>query len=208
MIKETALKYLGHTGQNITEDMERLLDECIKEVRQVSQPKVISQRFDLSAEPLKIKDLDLCLPGEQLKDAFAQCTHCLLLGATLGITLERKIKYYGKINMTKAAVMDAVSSAFLEEYCDEYEEGLGYPNRTFRLCPGYGDIPLSLNREIARVLEIGKRLGITLTPDNLMIPQKSMLGLIGIEAPKRKKQCGQCVMRVDCPFRKRGQRCY
>lgn len=208
MIKETALKYLGHTGQNITEDMERLLDECIKEVRQVSQPKVISQRFDLSAEPLKIKDLDLCLPGEQLKDAFAQCTHCLLLGATLGITLERKIKYYGKINMTKAAVMDAVSSAFLEEYCDEYEEGLGYPNRTFRLCPGYGDIPLSLNREIARVLEIGKRLGITLTPDNLMIPQKSMLGLIGIGAPKRKKQCGQCVMRVDCPFRKRGQRCY
>lgn len=208
MIKETALKYLGYTGQNITEDMERLLDECIKEVRQVSQPKVISQRFDLSAEPLKIKDLDLCLPGGQLKDAFAQCTHCLFLGATLGITLERKIKYYGKSNMTRAAVMDAVSSAYLEDYCDEYEEGLGYPNRTFRLCPGYGDIPLSFNREIARALDIGKRLGITLTPDNLMIPQKSMLGLIGIGAPKRKKQCGQCVMRKDCPFRKRGQRCY
>lgn len=208
MIKDTALKYLGHTGQNITEEMERLLDECLKETIHVSQPKVISRRFGLTEDPLKIKELDLPLPGEQLKEAFAQCTHCLFLGATLGITLERKIKYYEKSNMTRAAVMDAVSSAYLEEYCDEYEEGLGYANRTFRLCPGYGDIPLSFNREIARVLDIGKTLGITLTPDNLMIPQKSMLGLIGIGAPERKKQCGQCVMREDCPFRKRGQRCY
>ena len=73
---------------------------------------------------------------------------------------------------------------------------------------GYGDIPLSFNREIARVLDVGKTLGVTLTPDHLMIPQKSMLGLIGIGTPERKKQCGQCVMKEDCAFRKRGQRCY
>ena len=79
---------------------------------------------------------------------------------------------------------------------------------SYRLCPGYGDIPLSFNREIARVLDVGKTLGVTLTPDHLMIPQKSMLGLIGIGTPERKKQCGQCVMKEDCAFRKRGQRCY
>lgn len=208
MIKETALKYLGHTGQEITDEMKLLLDDCMQEVKKVSQPKVISRRFELSQEPLQIKELGLLLPGNQLKEEFSQCTHCLLIGATLGIMLERKVKYYEKSNMTKAAVMDAVSSAFLEEYCDDYEEGLGCPNRTFRLCPGYGDIPLSFNREIARILDIGKVLGVTLTPDNLMIPQKSMLGLIGIGAPGRKKQCGQCVMKNDCIFRKRGQRCY
>ncbi|MBS7007006.1 vitamin B12 dependent-methionine synthase activation domain-containing protein [Anaerostipes sp.] len=208
MIKETALKYLGHTGQEITEELHILLEDCIQEVKQVSQPKAVTRRFELDEHPLRIKELDLFLPGEQIKDAFSQCSHCLLIGVTLGVMLERRIKYYEKSNMTRAAVMDAVSSAYLEEYCDEYEEGLGYPNRTYRLCPGYGDIPLSFNREIARVLDIGKNLGITLTPDNLMIPQKSMLGVIGIGAPERKKQCGQCVMKEDCPFRKRGQRCY
>lgn len=208
MIKETALKYLGHTGQNITEDMGKLIEECIREVKEVSQPKVVSRRFELSGDSPRIKELDLDLPGDQLKEEFRQCGHCLLLGATLGVMLERKLKYYGKSNMTRAAVMDAVSSAYLEEYCDGYEEELGYTNRTYRLCPGYGDIPLSFNREIARVLDIGKTLGITLTPDNLMIPQKSMLGLVGIGASGRKKQCGKCVMKNDCPFRKRGQRCY
>lgn len=208
MIKENALKYLGHTGQQITDEMEILLDECIRDVKHVSQPKVVSRRFDLSGDSLEIRELGLSLPGNQIREAFSQCSHCLFVGATLGITLERKIKYYEKSDMTKAAVMDAVSSAYLESYCDEYEESLGYPNRSYRLCPGYGDIPLSLNREIARVLDIGKTLGITLTPDNLMIPQKSMLGLIGIGTPERKKQCGQCVMREDCVFRKRGQRCY
>lgn len=208
MIKENALKYLGHTGQQITDEMESLLDECIRDVKHVSQPKVVSRRFDLSGDSLEIRELGLSLPGNQIREAFLQCSHCLFIGATLGITLERKIKYYEKSDMTKAAVMDAVSSAYLEAYCDEYEESLGYPNRSYRLCPGYGDIPLSFNREIARVLDIGKTLGITLTPDNLMIPQKSMLGLIGIGTPERKKQCGQCVMREDCVFRKRGQRCY
>lgn len=208
MIKENALKYLGHMGQQITDEMESLLDECIRDVKHFSQPKVVSRRFDLSRDSLEIRELGLSLPGNQIREAFLQCSHCLFIGATLGITLERKIKYYEKSDMTKAAVMDAVSSAYLEAYCDEYEESLGYPNRSYRLCPGYGDIPLSFNREIARVLDIGKTLGITLTPDNLMIPQKSMLGLIGIGTPERKKQCGQCVMREDCVFRKRGQRCY
>ena len=144
MIKENTLKYLGHSGQQITDEMESLLDDCIREVKQASQPKVISRRFELSGETPYIKELGLHLPGDQIQEAFLQCSHCLFIGATLGVTLERKVKYYEKSNMTKAAVMDAAGSAYLEAYCDEYEEGLGYPNRSYRLCPGYGDIPLSM----------------------------------------------------------------
>mgnify|MGYP000382239512 CR=1 FL=1 len=40
----------------------------------------------------------------------------------LGIVMERKIKFYAKVNMTKSTVMDAAASAYLEEYCDRYEE--------------------------------------------------------------------------------------
>ena len=114
MIKENTLKYLGHSGQQITDEMESLLDDCIREVKQASQPKVISRRFELSGETPYIKELGLHLPGDQIQEAFLQCSHCLFIGATLGVTLERKVKYYEKCNMTKAAVMDAAGSAYLE----------------------------------------------------------------------------------------------
>ena len=49
--------------------------------------------------------------------------------------MERKIKFYAKVDMTKSTVMDAAASAYLEEYCDRYEETLGFDNRTYRACP-------------------------------------------------------------------------
>ena len=104
MITEYALKYLGHTGQQFTVEMESLLDECIREVKQVSQPKAVSRRFELFGALPQIKELGLSLPGDQIREAFLQCSHCLFIGATLGVTLERKVKYYEKSNMTKAAV--------------------------------------------------------------------------------------------------------
>ena len=116
--------------------------------------------------------------------------------------------FSGKSGSGKSTVMDAAASAYLEEYCDRYEETLGFDNRTYRACPGYGDFPLEFNKRIAILLDIPRKIGVTITPNNLLIPQKSMLGLIGIGSDKRKKSCGNCVMKEDCPFRKRGQRCY
>ena len=63
MIKENTLKYLGHSGQQITDEMESLLDDCIREVKQVSQPKAVSRRFELFGALPQIKELGLSLPG-------------------------------------------------------------------------------------------------------------------------------------------------
>lgn len=209
MIKDTALKYLGYDKKQIlSEEMEQLIDSCIQEVKETAQPGIFCRLFTLGQNPLRIEETGDEIPGEQMKELLENCDQCLLIGCTLGISIERKIKYYAKIDMTKAAIMDAVSSAYLEDVCDEYEEKLGYVNRTYRACPGYGDFPLEFNRRIAQILDIHKNLAVTITPDNLLIPQKSMLGLIGIGNKNRKKKCGTCIMKEDCCFRKRGQRCY
>lgn len=70
-----------------------------------------------------------------MEDMLEDCEECILIGCTLGIVMERKIKFYAKVNMTKSTVMDAAASAYLEEYCDRYEETLGFDNRTYRACP-------------------------------------------------------------------------
>ena len=211
VVRENALKYLGYQApsfEGLTPEISDLLDECMREIKQTAQPKVIVKKFKLEKEPLRLEESGDEIKGEQMADMLKDCEECLLIGCTLGIAMERKIKFYAKINMTKSTVMDAAASAWLEEYCDRYEETLGFDNRTYRACPGYGDFPLEFNRRIAILLDISKKIGVTITPNNLLIPQKSMLGLIGIGSDKRKKSCGNCVMKEDCPFRKRGQRCY
>ena len=218
IVRENALRYLGYRSQSVIDDksvfegltseISNLLDECIYEIKQIAQPKVIVKKFKIAKDPLRLEESGDEIIGEQMADMLKDCGECLLIGCTLGIAMERKIKFYAKINMTKSTVMDAAASAYLEEYCDRYEDTLGFHNRTYRACPGYGDFPLEFNRRIAILLDISKKIGVTITPNNLLIPQKSMLGLIGIGSDKQKKSCGNCVMKEDCPFRKRGQRCY
>ena len=195
VVRENALKYLGYQApmfEGLTLGISSLLGECIEEIEQIAQPKVIVKRFKLAKDPLRLEESGDEILGQQMEDMLEDCEECILIGCTLGIVMERKIKFYAKVNMTKSTVMDAAASAYLEEYCDRYEETLGFDNRTYRACPGYGDFPLEFNKRIAILLDI----------------QKSMLGLIGIGSDKRKKSCGNCVMKEDCPFRKRGQRCY
>lgn len=208
MIREAALRYLGYGDQEPDEETERLLAVCLDEVKKTAQPSICSAKFHLAKDPLRIEETGDKILGEQMKELLSECGACLLIGATLGVELERIIKRYSKVDMTKATVMDAAAGAYLEKVCDEYERKLGYKNRTYRACPGYGDFPLEFNRRIAAILDVHKRIGVTITPSNLLIPQKSMLGLIGIGNPGRRKKCGVCIMKDDCPFRKRGQRCY
>ncbi len=184
------------------------MDESILEIGQTAQPKAAAVLVHLNQKPLRIRETGDLILGKQMRELLEGCETCLLVGATLGIAMERKIKMYEKVNMTKAVVMDAAASAYLEVFCDKYEEGLGFADRTYRACPGYGDFPLEFNKKIAKILDVSKKLGITMTKSGLMIPQKSMLGVVGIGNTGQKKSCEACVRKKDCPFRKRGERCY
>ena len=113
MIKENALKYLGHTGQQITDEMESLLDECIREVKQVSQPRLFPAGLNLFGA-LPDKRIGTVSSRGSNPEAFAVQPLPLseqLLGHP---GMEGKISR--KEQHDKAAVMDAVGSAYLEAY--------------------------------------------------------------------------------------------
>lgn len=151
VVRENALKYLGYQApmfEGLTPGISSLLGECIEEIKQIAQPKVIVKRFKLAKDPLRLEESGDEILGQQMEDMLEDCEECILIGCTLGIVMERKIKFYAKVNMTKSTVMDAAASAYLEEHCDRYEETLGFDNRTYRACPGYGDFPLEFNKEL------------------------------------------------------------
>ena len=48
-----------------------------------------------------------------------------------------------------------------------------------RFSPGYGDLPLALQREVFAALDCPRRIGLTLSDSLLMSPTKSVTALIG-----------------------------
>ena len=110
--------------------------------------------------------------------------------------------------MTNATILDAVASSFLEVKCDAFENNNFIGKRTFRFCPGYGHVPIELNKELAFIIESSKKIGLTVQESNILLPQKSMIGLIGLGDNRKEKTCQNCLHIKDCNFRKRGQTCY
>lgn len=208
MIKENALKYLGYLDNQVDSNTEILLNECLKELEQVT-PKFMYQIYTLTHHPLTIKELNLTINYPDLIDLFDSCDRIVIIACTLGLQLDQQLRYYSKINLTKMTVMDALASSYIEIKCDEYEAKQNFGKRTFRFCPGYGNVPLELNKNLANALNCSnKHIGLTVQESNLLLPQKSMIGLIGLGDEKLTKHCFSCVNKENCMYRKRGQRCY
>lgn len=207
MIKENALKYLGYRNNQVDDNTNALLDECLKELEQIT-PKFMYQTYALSHHPLMINELNLSIDYPDLIDLFDNCNQIVIIACTLGLEVDQKLRYYSKINLTKMTIMDALASSYIEIKCDEFEARQNFSARTFRFCPGYGNVPLELNQVLAQALSCNKHIGLTVQENNLLLPQKSMIGLIGLGEEKSIKHCFSCVNKENCIYRKRGQRCY
>lgn len=207
-MKQQALKYLGYMAQIITPEMNNMIDECIEEVVEYAKFKAIYQTYTLQHSPLGIEMIDLNLDYPAMHHLLDDCHQCLLIACTLGQELEKRIRYYSKFDQARMMVMDAVASSYVEECCDVFEKELKLVDRTYRFCPGYENTPLSINRTIYQTLDVYKHLGVELTEGDLMVPQKSMIGIIGLGRAKKKKECGMCILKQDCSFRRRQTRCY
>ena len=207
MIKENALKYLGYQNNKVDDNTNALLDECLKELEQVT-PKFMYQTYTLTHHPLKINELNLLINYPDLIDLFNNCNKIVIIACTLGLEVDQKLRYYSKINLTKMTIMDALASSYIEIKCDEFEAKQNFSARTFLFCPGYGTVPLELNHALAQALSCDKHIGLTVQENNLLLPQKSMIGLIGLGEEKLIKHCFSCVNKENCIYRKRGQRCY
>ena len=81
----------------------------------------------------------------------------------------------------------------------------------WRFSPGYGDLPLDIQPAIVRTLEADKKLGMTVTDSNLLVPVKSVTAFVGLfdglyEGAKR--SCAGCPCAAHCSLRKAGTPCY
>lgn len=201
-----AVRYLGDARVEMNAAMEQLLSECEEQVLAVAEPKYLYQVKDLPCEAL--------MAGEDIAAHLAGCQKAVLLCATLGAGIDRMLRVEQVKDMSRAVVLDALSSVAIEQVCKQFDDFIAeqFPDlfQTFRFSPGYGDYPIDLQKFYLTELDAPKKIGLTTNDNYLLIPTKSVTAVTGLsetEPPKRKRGCATCNLRGSCNFRQRGDHC-
>ena len=156
----------------------------------------------------------LALPGHTAGKMLADCRQYAVLVCTLGAEFDLWVRREQMRDMARAAMLDALGSAYIEAACDAAEEAIRarLPGLylTDRFSPGYGDLPLAVQPTLL-TLAGGSRIGVTLTDTMLMVPQKSVTAIIGLaDKPQmaRIRGCAYCALNQSCEYRKAGTTCH
>lgn len=208
-------RYLGY-GIKIPDDKTvTMVTEVLNDLVSTVHPRNIYKVY-----PCSTTETDVVLKGENRTFAFesrklagnlAQCSHVILLAATLGLEADKLLQKYEILNMTKAALIQACGAACIEAYCNILQEQiceeLSNEGRKLylrpRFSPGYGDLPLQCQKIIFDELECTKRIGLTLTDSLLMYPTKSVTAFIGLTANPQSCHIDKCKYcdNTACEFR-------
>ncbi len=213
------LRYLGYRGQELSEALCGKLDEAAERCLRVAEPKSFYRIFDVfeNASGIELLGTGVTLLGEDIRNHMRGAVRCAVLGATLGLGIDRELQRLQVAGMTDALLLNAACTVLIEQVTDRCEaeivrrageEGLV---TAFRFSPGYGDFPLSQQPEILALLDGERRLGIRLTEGFLMLPKKSVTAVVPFfprgTAVRRTRTCADCSNRDACEFRKAGVNC-
>ena len=209
-----AMRYLG-AGEG-DDALRRQLAAVASELTAALEPRYVYRVFDLAREngDILLAGTGVRLTGATASTMLAQCRRAALLACTLGSGFDTLLRKEQARDMGRAVMLDACGSAWVESGCNAAEEELRarLPGLflTDRFSPGYGDLPFSQQGDFCRILDMSRRIGVSLSPGGLMIPQKSVTALVGIANQpqnRRFRGCAYCSSFETCTYRKEGRTC-
>lgn len=210
---DEALRYLG-VRADADGSLHRQMDALADELARSCPPRWVWTAVPLAFEGGEPLTGGLRLPGRTAARMLGDCCQAVLLCCTLGASFDAWIRREQARDMARAAMLDALGSAFVERGCNAAEEEIRarFPalHLTDRFSPGYGDLPLTLQGQLLAATNAARRLGVTCTDTCLLLPQKTVTAVIGLaEEPQaaRVRGCAFCSMNKTCPLRKTGRFC-
>ncbi len=181
-----AIRYLGYKNSEIDPKTLRLIKESFEELDQIAVKRCVYRLFEvknlsnniLQIGPLRVESKNLC---QNLKG----CSNVAIFAATLGTEVDRVLRKYEVIDLPRAVVLSACATSYLEEYCDVIQQNIsgefeGAVKLRPRFSAGYGDCSIFYQEQILRILDAQKKIGLTLTETQMMIPTKSVTAFVGI----------------------------
>lgn len=180
--RKEILRYAG-CKDTTDESLQFLLEECLQEVL----PK-LSYKVCYMELPLTVVD-DVCdfgcmqVQSHDLVKNLQGCENVVLFAATIGVEIDRLIMKYGAVSPVKAVLLQAIGAERIESLCDSFCDIIQEHGEKLRprFSPGYGDLPLELQKRIVEILDCSKNIGLALNDSMLLSPSKSVTAFVGKE---------------------------
>lgn len=225
--RDEVLRYLGYKGQGLSAGLDARVEDMMARCLGVAKPvaalrshKVL--RIDEGEEgcvarpEVVLEGTALRLTGHDVTRHLRGAREVVLMAVTLGVGVDVELRRLALVDAVGQVAFDAAASAAVECAVDAAEalarryaaESGAYCGRRFS--PGYGDLPLEVQPVFLQSLDASRRLGITLTSGNLMVPTKSVTAFVGIyDGPQVgvAASCDMCSLADACALRARGITC-
>ena len=169
------------------EATDALIRECMEEAAPLLTYSVC---FDTVPVTRKMENVtciaDFPVMSAKLERSLNGCSEAVLFAATVGLGIDRLIMKYGYISPAKASVFQGIGAERIESLCNEFcgirNSELNREGKQLlpRVSPGYGDIPLELQRFLLPYLDSRRKIGLTINSGMIMSPSKSVTAIAGI----------------------------
>ncbi|MBZ4645398.1 MAG: hypothetical protein PWR27_1489 [Petroclostridium sp.] len=190
--RDMILLRLGYK-KNVTilnDEQKDMLEDSIKQGLLLCHPKGAFGRFAIierSSNFVKLEGGEI-LESESLARLLEKSDEVLLMASTVGKEIVQRIST--EVTGGDAAlgvILDSVASQtadaglnWMMDFINKLIRREGKKLTKHRYSPGYGDLPLSNQKIIFDMLGLN-RLGLKLTEKYMLIPEKSVLAIAGIE---------------------------
>lgn len=178
-------RYMGVRGElphdELREHINKLLPRFLREV---------NGRACYLRVPVSMHEDTVCMDvltvnSHHLATALRGCEEAILFAATLGGNVDRMYRSAAVNSSVSALIVDSLGTAAVEALCDKLCEAFKceFSNCALRprYSPGYGDLQLSVQKDFVRLLDAHRKIGLTLSDSLLMIPQKSVTAIVGLQ---------------------------
>ncbi|MFC2097056.1 vitamin B12 dependent-methionine synthase activation domain-containing protein [Bacteroidota bacterium] len=211
--KKQIIKYLGYPDNSVPEPYPELIDQLLNIAKEICKPKAGFVYFNnivvnTESQNILINKKNFVI-GNKIKNALKSINSAILFVCTAGPEIENySKKLYKENNTIEGYIMDVIGSEIVEsamDYCQaRFEASMNEKNLsiTNRYSPGYCGWNVSEQHKLFSLLP-DNFCNIKLKDSALMIPIKSISGIIGIgkNIKKRNYSCDICDQK-NCVYRK------
>ena len=196
------VRLLGYTkGKAPDRNIRSILRKNLRTIPRLITPAIKYAIFELVRDPplrdsIKL-DMGMLFRGSGISTALSGARAAALFAVTAGEGIDRKIRKLSSESVVDAYILDACASTAAEmlartahERIDEEAAKLGLYTGC-RYSPGYCDWDLSEQEKIFDLLK-PEEIGIRLNKSLMMIPRKSITGIIGLGIDREEIRISPC----------------
>ncbi|MBQ8322083.1 MAG: Vitamin B12 dependent methionine synthase activation subunit [Clostridia bacterium] len=176
------MRYAGYRSAD--ECAEREIMSCIEEASDIFSSRVAYAELDVRIDG-EICDFGLfSVKSAALAKNLKGSRQAVVFAATAGVGIDRLITRYSRLSPSRSVLFQAIGTerveALCDAFCNEYARDRGVALK-HRFSPGYADLSLDTQREIFKILDCKRKIGVSLNESLLMSPSKSVTAFVGIK---------------------------